>query len=219
MGSRRCWSLSSWPRRCRPPRRPPAAWCSPCTRCMPRQSPAWSAGRSCLQPSACSGRYCARVADGGRRPWLAWPLNLSADYGPRVIPAYRAVSLAALGGTVIIAATLAGGWWIRRTAPTVTFAAWAAAAAYLPTSNLLFPSGIVLAERALYVPVLLTAALVGQAVHRAQGRWTPRAVALAIAAVCIVLGGRTLARLPVWRDNRTFLLTLLADHPESYWGH
>ncbi|PYP58006.1 MAG: hypothetical protein DMD44_09025 [Gemmatimonadetes bacterium] len=150
---------------------------------------------------------------------LAWPLNLSADYGPRVIPAYRAVSLAALGGTVIIAATLAGGWWIRRTAPTVTFAAWAAAAAYLPTSNLLFPSGIVLAERALYVPVLLTAALVGQAVHRAQGRWTPRAVALAIAAVCIVLGGRTLARLPVWRDNRTFLLTLLADHPESYWGH
>ena len=29
----------------------------------------------------------------------------------------------------------------------------------------------------------------------------------------------TLARLPVWRDNRTFLLTLLAEHPASYWAH
>src|SRR2546429_9658705 len=28
----------------------------------------------------------------------------------------------------------------------------------------------------------------------------------------------TLARLPVWRANRTFLLTLLAEHPEWYWA-
>jgi len=28
-----------------------------------------------------------------------------------------------------------------------------------------------------------------------------------------------LTRLPAWRDNRTFLLTLLADHPESYQAH
>jgi hypothetical protein len=150
---------------------------------------------------------------------LAWPFNLSADYGPRVIPAYRSFSLAALGGAVIIVATLAGGWWVRRTAPTLTFAAWAAAAAYLPTSNLFFPSGVVLAERALYVPVLLVAAAIGSAAHWAQSRWTPRAVGVAVTAVCLVLAGRTLARLPVWRDNRTFLLTLLAEHPESYWGH
>jgi hypothetical protein len=155
-----------------------------------------------------------------RAAWLlAWPFTLSADYGPRVIPAYSTFSFAALGGAAIIVATLAGGWWVRRTAPTLTFAAWAAAAAYLPTSNLLFPSGVVLAERALYVPVLLVAAAVGCAVHWAQSRWTPRVVGVAVAAVCAVLGGKTLARLPVWRDNRTFLLTLLAEHPESYWGH
>ena len=150
---------------------------------------------------------------------LVWPLNLSADYGPRVIPAYGAFSLAALGGTVIIAATLWGGWRIRRTAPTLTFAAWAAAAAYLPTSNLLFPSGIVLAERALYVPVLLVAAAAGCAVDWARSRWRPQRVGLVAGAVLCVFAGMTLARLPVWRDNRTFLLTLLADHPESYWGH
>lgn len=150
---------------------------------------------------------------------LVWPFNLSADYSPRVIPAYHAFSLAALGGAVIVAAPLAGGWWIRRTAPTLTFAAWTAAAAYLPTSNLLFPSGIVLAERALYIPALLVATMVGYAVSWALGRWRPQRVGLVTAAVLAVLAGRTLTREPVWRDNRTFLLTLLAEHPESYWGH
>jgi len=150
---------------------------------------------------------------------LIWPLNLSADYGPRVIPAYAAFSLAALAGTVMVAAALWGGWRIRLTAPTLTFAAWAAAAAYLPTSNLLFPSGIVLAERALYVPVLPVAAAAGCAVDWARSRWRPQRVGLVAGAVLCVFAGMTLARLPVWRDNRTFLLTLLADHPESYWGH
>jgi hypothetical protein len=150
---------------------------------------------------------------------LVWPLNLSADYGPRVIPAYRAFSFAALAGTVLVVALLAGGWWVRRTVPALTFAAWAAAAAYLPTSNLLFPSGIVLAERALYVPVLLVAAAAGCAVDWARSRWRPQRVGLVAGAVLFVFAGMTLTRLPVWRDNRTFLLTLLADHPESYWGH
>ena len=150
---------------------------------------------------------------------LVWPLNLSADYGPRVIPAYRAFSLAALAGTVMVVAMLAGGWWVRRTTPALTFAAWAAGAAYLPTSNLFFSSGIVLAERALYVPVLLVAAAAGCAVDWARSRWRPERVGLVAGAVLCVFAGMTLARLPVWRDNRTFLLTLLADHPESYWGH
>src|SRR5207245_670956 len=103
-----------------------------------------------------------------RAAWLlAWPLNLSADYGPRVIPAYRAFSLAALAGTVMVVAMLAGGWWVRRTVPALTFAAAAAAAAYLPTPNRLFPSGIVLADRPLYVPALLDAAAAGcRAVRR-----------------------------------------------------
>ena len=150
---------------------------------------------------------------------LVWPFTLSADYGPRVIPAYQAFSLAALGGAAIVVATLVGGWRLRRTAPTLTFAAWTAAAAYLPTANLLFPSGIVLAERALYIPVLLVAAAAGYAVDWALTRWRPQRVGLVAAAVLAVLAVRALTREPVWRDNRTFLLTLLAEHPESYWGH
>src|SRR4029077_9079645 len=111
------------------------------------------------------------------------------------------------------------GCGLSLAAPTWTLAGWAAAAAFLPPSNLLVPSGVVLAERALYVPVLLTAAAVASGVDWARSRWTPRAVGIVIAAVLTVLAGSTLPRLPVCRDNRTFLLTLLADHPESYWGH
>src|SRR2546429_5822016 len=116
---------------------------------------------------------------------LAWPATLSADYSPQVIPPYSGFSLAALGGALIVAGTLGGGWWGRRRAPELTFAAWASAAAYLPTSNLLFPSGVVLAERALYVPVLLLAAAAGCAVDWGRSRWRPQRVGLvAWAAPC-----------------------------------
>ncbi|HVH69260.1 MAG TPA: hypothetical protein VM716_15435 [Gemmatimonadales bacterium] len=152
---------------------------------------------------------------------LLWPATLSADYGPQVIPMHSGLSVAAVGGGVIIAATIALGCWARRPAPALSFAAGTAALAYLPTSNLLFPSGVVLAERNLYLPVLLPAALAGVAVQWASGRWAgaPRAVGIVTAALVVALAGRTLARLNVWRDNRTFLLTLLAEHPESYRAH
>jgi len=153
---------------------------------------------------------------------LVWPVDLSADYGPQVIPAYSAISVAALGGTVVVGAAVATGWWARRAAPALSFGAWASAATYLPTSNLAFPSGIVLAERNLYLPVLLVAALTGVAVQWVQGRWggaAPRGIGIVTAALAVALGWRTLSRLPVWRDNRTFLLTLLTEHPESYRGH
>jgi len=35
----------------------------------------------------------------------------------------------------------------------------------------------------------------------------------------IACGARSFVRLPAWRDNRSQLLTLLRDHPESYQGH
>ncbi|HKW39877.1 MAG TPA: hypothetical protein VJN39_01385 [Gemmatimonadales bacterium] len=150
---------------------------------------------------------------------LIWPATLSADYSPQVIPLHAGLSMAAVGGVVTIAATIVLGWRARQPAPALSFAAGTAAVAYLPTSNLLFPSGIVLAERNLYLAVLLVAALVGVAVERASARWGLPRVGLLTAAVILALGWRSFARLPVWRDNRTFLLTLLEEHPESYRAH
>lgn len=150
---------------------------------------------------------------------LFWPVGLSADYSPQVIAAHPGFSGAALGGALVVVTTLALVWQARRPAPALSFAAGTAALAYLPTSNLLFPSGIVLAERNLYLAVLLVAALTGVALQHALARWPPRRVAVVAAAVAVALGWRTVDRLPVWSDNRTFLLTLLAEHPESYRAH
>jgi hypothetical protein len=149
---------------------------------------------------------------------LIWPASLSADYGPQVIPYRTTVSLAAVVGAVLVVGIAAMGVVLRRRAPVVSFAAALAALAYLPTSNLLFASGIVLAERDLYLPIVLPAALVGAGVAGALARWEMRRVLLAAALIVVVLAARSLTRLPAWADNRAFLLTLLLEHPESYRG-
>ena len=147
---------------------------------------------------------------------LIWPASLSADYSPQVIPYRTALSLAAVIGALLVAGIGAMAVLLRRRAPVVSFAAALAALAYLPTSNLLFASGIILAERDLYLPVVLPAALVGAGVAWALARWDRRRVLLAAGLVVVALAGRSLTRLPAWADNRAFLLTLLLEHPESY---
>ena len=45
----------------------------------------------------------------------------------------------------------------------------------------------------------------------------PRAMVLGVTGgLSLALAVRSVERLPAWADNRAFLLTLLADHPESY---
>ena len=149
---------------------------------------------------------------------LFWPADLSVDYGPQVIPYRTGLSVPALLGAVAGIAIPVLAFIARRRAPAVSFAAGATVAAALPTSNLFFPSGIVLAERDLYLPVLLPAALIGAACAWGASRWTRSRVVVLVTIICALLAARTLVRLPAWQDNRAFLLTLVNDHPESYRG-
>jgi hypothetical protein len=150
---------------------------------------------------------------------LVWPLELSADYGPQVIPVGGGASLAAAGGVLAVGSVLYLVLWCRGRAPIVSFAAAVAALAYLPTSNLLFPSGVVLAERNLYLPVLLIAAAAGLGAAWATQRWGARRMWVGGAVVLMALAARSAARLPAWRSNKDFLLTTLQEHPESYRAH
>ncbi len=159
----------------------------------------------------------ALAAVGQAAGLLAWPARLSIDYGPQVIPASPGVVLVA-GGVLAVVGVVAAAWLCRRRAPVVTWALAVAAVAYLPTSNLLFPSGVVLAERNLYLAVLAPAVIVGVAVRGAQRSWGSPAATLLTAVVVGALAAGSLARLPAWRDNRALLLTLLAEHPESAAG-
>jgi hypothetical protein len=149
---------------------------------------------------------------------LFWPVSLSVDYSPQVIPYRTSISFAAILGAGIALLVLWSGFAARRRAPALCFAALGTALAYLPTSNLLFPVGVVLAERNLYLAVLLPATLAGLGVAWALERWERPPVLVPIALLLGALAARTLYRLPAWTDNRALLLTLLTDHPESYRG-
>jgi len=150
---------------------------------------------------------------------LIWPASLSVDYNPQVLPARVGMSIPAVLGFVIMVGIPALALWCRRRAPAISFAACVAALSYLPTANLFFSSGIVLAERNLYLAVVLPAVFVGWAATWLAARRGLRPTAVAVAIVAIGCGWRSSARLPAWRDNRSQLVTLLADHPESYRAH
>jgi len=150
---------------------------------------------------------------------LVWPASLSVDYGPQVIAARTSLSIAALLGAMVVIAVPLLFVCCRRRAPAVAFTAALAVLSYLPTANLLFPSGVVLAERNLYLAVVLTAALVALACEWASSRWGQTPAIAALAIVTLACGARSLVRLPAWRDNRSQLLTQLAEHPESYRAH
>jgi hypothetical protein len=150
---------------------------------------------------------------------LVWPVSLSVDYNPQVLPARAGMSIAAVLGLFIIVGVPMLAVWCRRRAPAISFAAGLAALSYLPTANLFFSSGVVLAERNLYLAAALPAVCVGWAATWLAARRGLRPAAVAVAIIVIACGWRSLARLPAWQDNRSQLVTLLADHPESYRAH
>jgi len=161
-----------------------------------------------------------------RATWLLFlPISLSSDYSPQVIPAYQGVSVAAILGLLIVIAVPVLVIACRRRVPAVSFAIAIAALSFLPTSNLLFAGGIVLAERNLYLAVAVPAVLVGMLLTALMNPRTTqhaprsRLAVLTASLIGLACGVVAFTRLPAWRDNRTQLLTLLAEHPESYLGH
>jgi signal transduction histidine kinase len=151
---------------------------------------------------------------------LVAPANLSASYAPNVIDPRPGFSLAGTIGVGLIVAFAVGLTVVlrRRRWPVVAFALLWIPITLAPISNVLFPSGIVLAERTLYLTSVGVCLIAGAAAERFL-LIRPAMVAAATASVVLALGVRTWTRTPVWRDDRTYALTLLADRPEAYEAH
>jgi hypothetical protein len=150
---------------------------------------------------------------------LLWPADLVADYGPAVIvPAtllsvrFWAGVVVALGFGALAVLDLRRGRWIALAVVWV-------ALSYAVVSNLVFPVGIWMSERTLYLPSVGVAFL-------AVGAWgwlkagtsvQPRRPVLAVAALLVILGGaRSWSRSATWANSDTVFRTLARDHPESY---
>lgn len=146
---------------------------------------------------------------------LFFPLDLSSDYSPAVILPPDGLTPGAAAGAGLLVATvllaMALPWRPGAALPAFWFLV-----GILPVSNLLFPVGIVLAERTLYTPSLAVAFVAGHAAHSAMSARRER-LALSLASILLLgLGVRTFVRNPTWKDTATVHATLLREHPESY---
>lgn len=147
------------------------------------------------------------------------PVELVPDYGPGVIiPETSPWSGLVLAGALLAVALAFLVWRMRGEARLVGGGILWFAITVLPVSNLLFPVGILLAERTLYLPsVGLSLAIAGAASWVAG--YTPTRVRPAAAVLLLALvaaGIRTWKQNPVWRETGTVLTYLVREHPANY---
>ena len=149
---------------------------------------------------------------------LLWPSHLQADYSPPSLDRATAFGIPQAFGVLLIIIVGAVIWrtWSRR--PAIAFGGCFMILTLLPVSNLVVTTGIVLAERTLYLPsigLVLGLAAAGTVLAR-----TPAFVRLsAVTAVLVLLGSGawwSAHRQPVWYDNERLFRQTLTDAPNNY---
>jgi hypothetical protein len=153
---------------------------------------------------------------------LLWPAKLSADYSPRYIELVTSPNIDMLAGTLIVVGLIVVAIRTRRSAPVLTFGIlWLAVSMAIP-SNLVIPTGFLLAERTLFLASAAVMLCVGWVATRlvpdfAKLAEVPRRVTLtAIAGVLLMGVVASAMRQPVWRDNETLFTQTVTDMPENY---
>lgn len=149
---------------------------------------------------------------------LLVPARLSADYQPAVLELARSVTPGVVWGVLLASVLVAAIFMQRRRAPESAFALAWVPVTLAPVSNVLFVTGVLLAERTLYLPSVGAVLAAGWVIER-YGARAPRVTGTAVAVVLLLFGARTWTRTEVWHDSRTYAMTLLVDHPESYRAH
>jgi len=156
----------------------------------------------------------AALADVARL--LVFPLTLRVDYSP----AERTLVTTPLDPRFALGLLCVAAWgallWLawRRGRRVEAFGLGWIAIALFPVSNLVVPVGVLLAERALYLPSV--------GLVLAAGAWLKdletRRLALVLSLLVLAGGVLTFLRVPVWRDTRSMITSELEDSPRSFAG-
>jgi protein O-mannosyl-transferase len=155
---------------------------------------------------------------------LFFPAHLQADYMPQEIPLATGVGPRQLLGLALLALAGMIGSRPRRAPLGGSVVAWLGITLF-PVSNLAAPTGILLAERTLFLPSVGAALGIGvvvRALARRRGTRTPRLRLPAVVAGTLILGvalERSARRQLVWRSEGSYIAALLADAPRSYVTH
>ena len=154
---------------------------------------------------------------------LFFPLDLSVDYAPAVIPlAFNWTGSGILGAVLLLGTLgLALRLWGKQTLGVdrhpprlFSFGVVWLVITLSPVSNVLFLSGVLLAERTFYLPSVGFVALlawIGAELYKERRRVAEGALIL----VLVLMSLRTVTRNATWRNNFTVFDTLMREHPES----
>jgi tetratricopeptide (TPR) repeat protein len=146
------------------------------------------------------------------------PVDLKIDYTPRSIDLVTTITPGVVLGAVLLMAAIAVMVAAWRRAPALAFGIAWFFIALSPVSNVLFPSGVVLAERTLYLPSVGAAVVAGWVFERVL-ETRPRAVAVFATVLFAAFAVRTWMRTPFWHDKKNFLIQAVSQQPESYRAH
>jgi hypothetical protein len=159
---------------------------------------------------------------------LLWPAHLQIDYSPEEMTATNRLEPAGTLGLVLLLGAVATLCLARRRAPVVSFGLAWCAVALAPVSNVLMPTGILLAERTLFlasVGLLLAAGGMVDLMGRGWGWGRSRigssmlirrglaGVGAAVLAAGVI---RSAARHRDWRNDPFFAVVSVQDAPRSY---
>jgi tetratricopeptide (TPR) repeat protein len=147
---------------------------------------------------------------------ILWPATLSADYSWSQIPLAQGGLQTAMACGVALA-IVALAWFLYGRNRTGLFFFALGLASLLPSANLLFPIGTIMAERFLYLPALGLAACVVPAIYALIGN--PRYCAALLAVTIAALTGRTWLRNADWNDDLSMATSLVRTSPESFKAH
>ena len=146
---------------------------------------------------------------------LLFPLQLSADYSPNFLEPVAQVTWRGVTGLTMVLLGVLIALRARNDAPVVTFGLAWIAGTLLIVSNILVPSGVLLAERSMYLPSVGLVLVLGWAATWLAAR--RRIAAVAAVALLVALGMiRTVTRVPVWDRPGAFFVQLVRDAPGSY---
>jgi hypothetical protein len=153
---------------------------------------------------------------------FAWPEHLRADYSPREFVAATHWGVAqSLGAALLIAAALLA-WTCRRKRPAITFAILWIGVGLVLVSNVFVTTGILLAERTLFLAtigvVIVGGDLLWTAGRRMYGHGSAGRIAATAALVILLAMGatRSASRQLIWHDLATLWFHTVLDAPESY---
>jgi len=155
-----------------------------------------------------------------------WPAKLYADYSPHLVPLLTAPDprhLLGAGLLLLVAIALVAAWRRDRVS---AFAILWIGLTLGPISNILIATGVLIAERTLFLPSVGLALLAGRvAMHlaprvaTAPAAWVRTAIPATVALLLVAATARSADRQLVWEDNATLFATTVVDAPTNFRAH